>query len=132
MALFHHVEDSKELCELFSEIMKLFGHEIISFSNGLEYIEYIEDDEHACPVAIFTDIDMPVMDGHEMIERVISSYPNRLIVVLSAHQDRENVNEVHVFHHEDKPFHPESLEKLAKTLIAKKLSLGLNADFLNV
>ena len=132
MALFHHVEDSKQLCELFSEIMKLFGHEVISFSNGLKYIEYMEDEGNACPIAIFTDIDMPVMDGYEMIEKVISRYPSRLIVVLSAHRDRTNVNEVHVFHHVDKPFNPAALEKLAKTLITKKLSLGLSADFLNV
>ncbi|ATX81367.1 Response regulator receiver domain-containing protein [Mariprofundus ferrinatatus] len=132
MALFHHVEDSKPLCELFSEIMRLFGHEIISFSNGLKYLEYIEDEEAACPVAVFTDIDMPVMDGYEMIEKVIGRYPNRLIVVLSAHAERGNVNEIHVFQHVDKPFQASSLEKLAKVLIAKKLSLGASADLLNV
>ena len=131
MSLFHHVEDSKELCKIFSEVMKLFGHEIVSFSNGLKYVEYMDTDEYKCPVAIFTDIDMPVMDGYEMIENVINRYPNRLIVVLSAHPDMDNVNEVHVFKHVDKPFQSESLEKLARTLIAKKLSLGLDADLLN-
>lgn len=130
MALFHHVEDSEDLCKLFTAIMKVFGHEIVSFSNGLKYIEYTDSVEYICPVAIFTDIDMPVMDGYEMIEKTISRYPNRLIVILSAHQDKTNVNEVHVFQHVDKPFHPESLEELAKVLIAKKLSLGLTADLL--
>ena len=131
MALFHHIEDSKEMCEVFSDVMKLFGHEIVSFSDGLKYIEYMGSPEYTSPVAIFTDIDMPAMSGYEMIEKVINRYPNRLIVVLSAHQDRNNVNDIHVFQHVDKPFNPELLGKLAKSLIAKKLSLGLTTDVLN-
>jgi len=87
--------------------------------------------EYLCPVAIFTDIDMPIMDGYEMIETIISRYPNRLIVILSANQDRTNVNELNVFQHLDKPYYLESLDKLGKSLIAKKISLGLNADLLN-
>jgi len=39
MGLFHYVEDSESLCDLFSKVMSLFGHEVISFSNGLQYIE---------------------------------------------------------------------------------------------
>lgn len=131
MALFHHIEDDESLCELFTEIMRIFGHEIVSFHNGLKYLNYMNSDDYNCPVAIFTDIDMPVMDGYEMIEKVISSYPNRIIVVLSGNPDRTNVNEVHVFHHADKPFQPLVLEKLAKKLIAKKLSLGMDADLLD-
>ncbi|NWF39821.1 response regulator [Mariprofundus sp. NF] len=131
MALFHHVEDSKGLCELFSEIMKSFGHEMVSFENGLHYLKHMDSPEYICPVAIFTDIDMPKMGGYEMIEKVINRYPNRLIVVLSAHRDSNNINEAHVFQHVDKPFHPESMGTIAKVLIAKKISLGQDADFLN-
>ncbi len=131
MSLFHHVEDSENLREIFSKVMNLFGHEIVSFSNGLKYIEYMDSDEYVCPIAIFTDINMPIMDGVEMIEKTISRYPNRLIVILSNHRDRPKVNDTHVFQYVDKPYYPESLKKLANTLIIKKLSLGLNADLLN-
>ena len=131
MALFHHVEDKKEICQLFSQIMALFGHEILSFGNGLKYLDYMSSSEYICPIAIFTDIDMPVMNGYEMIGNVIERYPNRLIVVHSANADKSNVNERHVFRHLDKPFPPEELEVLAKTLIIRKLSLGLTADVLN-
>jgi len=132
MALFHHVENNQDICEMFSDVMHLFGHEIVSFANGLKYLEYMDGSSYVSPIAIFTDVDMPIMDGYEMIENVIEKYPNRLIVILSAHADRTNVNEVHVFQHMDKPFRPAILEELARSLIAKKLSLGLNADLLNV
>ncbi len=131
MSLFHHVEDSEKLCEIFSKVMNLFGHEIVSFSNGLKYIEHMDSAEYICPIAIFTDIDMPIMNGFEMIEETIRHYPNRLIVILSSHRHRPYVNEAHIFQYVDKPYYPESLKKLASTLITKKLSLGLNADLLN-
>lgn len=131
MCLFHHVDDDKTISEVFSEIMALFGHEVTSFANGLEYIAYMDSAEYHCPVAIFTDLDMPVMDGYEMIEQTLNRYPNRLIVVLSGLEDRKRLNQFNIFKHLEKPFHFHALEQLAASLSAKNRSLGQLADFLN-
>lgn len=65
--------------------------ESIDFAeNGEEALKRIEDD---CPDLLITDINMPFMNGIELIKKVRASFPNVVICVLSGYSDFEYVKE---------------------------------------
>jgi YesN/AraC family two-component response regulator len=51
-------------------IIKGLFHQILSFSNGREAIDYLKDpkNSHHLPDVLFVDINMPVMNGWEFID----------------------------------------------------------------
>lgn len=67
---------------------------------GMECLEPAKDGEDAlqkiaadCPDIIITDINMPFMDGVELIRRVCKSYPQVLTLVLSGYDDYQYVRD---------------------------------------
>lgn len=67
------------------------GYTIIGeASNGIEALTKIQEQE---PDIIFVDLIMKKMDGFELITAVKKEYPNIKIIVLSCHNDFQNVKE---------------------------------------
>lgn len=62
--------------------------EVREAGNGKELLELIKEEE---PDVILMDLEMPVMDGIEATEKVISRYPNIKIVVLSMHDTQQHI-----------------------------------------
>lgn len=61
------------------------GFEILwEARNGKQALELYEIQ---CPDLIITDIQMPVMDGLEFLERINSICPSQKVVILSCHED---------------------------------------------
>ena len=91
-------------------------------SNGEDALQYIK--EHT-PNVIFTDIQMPVMDGIELIKQ-ISEYNNYIkCVVLSGHDDfayAKSSIEFGVFAYLLKPINLEELSNILKRLEIEFLS----------
>ena len=86
------VEDDKGI----SKKMELLLHEIFSkikvAFDGKEALEeyynyYKTNNEY--PDLIITDIQMPNMDGVELIKHIYKENPNQRIIVLSAHNESE-------------------------------------------
>jgi CheY-like chemotaxis protein/anti-sigma regulatory factor (Ser/Thr protein kinase) len=51
-------------------------------SDGAQAIEHMED---RLPVAVVTDLQMPVMDGMELVDAIHSQFPNVPVVLMTAH-----------------------------------------------
>ena len=58
------------------------NREVRSFNNGIEAWNYIKDPDSAD--IIVSDIDMPEMDGLELLKRVKKEYPQKKCILMSS------------------------------------------------
>ncbi|MEQ8927889.1 MAG: response regulator transcription factor [Fulvivirga sp.] len=94
-------------------------NEVKEASNGKEILELVKQQQ---PDAILMDLDMPVMDGIEATERIISKYPKVKIVILSMHNDHQHIlylmeTGAHAFL--QKNAEPEEVKLALESVIAK-------------
>ena len=83
-----YVEDDNELREQFVRILKPKFKEIYEASNGLEALEKYE---LYTPDMMLVDINLPKIDGLEVIETVRKHDKTTPIVILSAYSDQEKL-----------------------------------------
>lgn len=91
------IDDEELLVKGFYKMLdwEEFGMKIVAdAANGQEALYKILDLKNhglALPEVIITDIKMPVMDGIELTRRLQKEYPSIPILILSNHEDYENV-----------------------------------------
>lgn len=66
------VDDSIPILKMTSKLLERQGHVVVCAENGLEALHHLEENKHKFDVMI-TDLQMPVMDGLEVIRRVTAS-----------------------------------------------------------
>lgn len=66
------VEDVVELRELYAECLQSAGYEVIQCENGIEALKLFPDVK---PALLITDIQMPIMNGVELIEAINNQTP---------------------------------------------------------
>jgi two-component system, cell cycle response regulator len=67
------VDDSSTICTIIKNELMEVGYEVVTAKNGLEALSYIEWMEKM-PDLITLDIDMPVMGGFEVCERLLKGH----------------------------------------------------------
>jgi CheY-like chemotaxis protein len=80
------VDDSKEARDLAGECLRDHGMTPIFACNGREAISAIEKEP---PDAILTDLDMPEMDGLELVRLVRSRHSGLPVVLMTSHGSEE-------------------------------------------
>ena len=71
MASIFVVDDSESTCKIIKKILELEGHAVRTESNPLKAIEFLSNIEDSLSVsAIFLDLNMPEMNGHEFVEKI--------------------------------------------------------------
>ncbi|MBU6153802.1 MAG: response regulator [Bdellovibrionales bacterium] len=85
------VDDEPELLDLLGDILNPISDEIITAENGLEALSVLEanPDIHA----ILSDIQMPRMNGLELLSRIRSQFNPIPFVVLTAFGDSKSYQE---------------------------------------
>jgi len=114
--MFHIVDDDIMLCELNAEVLKSAGFEVAYFTNPLEYLNQLLTHKLAFPTCIFTDLSMPEMNGHELIDKIQRKHPNQKIVVISGFDLNPYPNSNLICHRLIKPFHPLALLEIAQAI----------------
>lgn len=84
------VEDEKDLLLIISDTLDKLQTKYLTAGNGEEAIKII--DKNPDLSAIITDINMPIMNGLEMIEKLNQQNVNIPIIVMSAHTEIEYIN----------------------------------------
>jgi two-component system chemotaxis response regulator CheY len=84
MARIMIVDDETELLSLYSEMLKVFGHEILAaVSNGEEALKAYRELETK-PDLIILDHRMPLRNGLETASEILNMDPDEKIVFISA------------------------------------------------
>jgi YesN/AraC family two-component response regulator len=83
-----YVEDSAILLKRMSTFLNHLFKEVYQANNGKEGLESFKQNK---PDIIITDLNMPVMSGHELIKNIKILDSNANIIVVSAYSDTENL-----------------------------------------
>lgn len=116
------VEDDANLCYIVQSGLQdlIGGYEVITANNGKEGLKAWE--EHH-PDIIISDIDMPVMDGFEMVKRIRETDGNTPILFASALTSPKDVKkgfEIGVNNYVKKPFVPDELDAHIHAILKMK------------
>lgn len=99
------VEDEEDLIDIISDTLNKLNVQYLTASNGEEALRIIEDNPDI--TMIITDINMPVMNGLDMIKELKNKKITTPIIVMSAHTELEYINKAKELGVEDyllKPF----------------------------
>ncbi len=116
-----YVEDEEEVRNSIARALKRRVGNIITAANGQEGLDLFKKER---PDIIVTDLEMPIMNGMTMIEKIReisgNDYP---IIVVTAYRDDEHYTPLangYIY----KPIHFDELENMVVTLIEKRTDTG--------
>src|SRR3954468_8649543 len=75
------VEDDRTQAEEFGALLGGAGCEVTLACNGREALDLLRGD---VPDVVLTDLDMPVMDGLELVQAVRRDYPTLPVILMTA------------------------------------------------
>ncbi len=113
------VDDEADIVSTIQYRLKFCDFEVITAGNGKEGLEKAADEK---PDLILLDINMPIMDGHEMLERLKSrpELKDIPVIMLTAYSDKKDIAkaaDIGVADYVTKPFDfTELMEKISNTL----------------
>lgn len=82
------VEDSKHIQKQMKTFLGKLFKEVFVADNGVMGLELFKKN---LPDLVLTDLTMPLMNGHEFIEKLLLFSPNTRIIIISAHAYEENI-----------------------------------------
>jgi CheY-like chemotaxis protein len=115
------VDDDEDLRILARTVLLRSGHRVLEASNGAEGLEMIAKKR---PDLLMLDLNMPEVDGWEVLRRLRSSDAGRLlpVIVLTAHGDEQSVRRSFELGANDflaKPFTPPQLDARVGSCFAR-------------
>lgn len=78
------IDDERAIRYSMKEILEMEGYEVETAENGQEGLQKAEKEKYD---AIFCDIKMPVMDGTEMLSKVVEEGIETPVIMVSGHAD---------------------------------------------
>jgi DNA-binding response OmpR family regulator len=89
------VDDEPHICEALRDSLQADGYDVIAAHDGQTALALIALEIQRGPIAgVILDMEMPVVNGIEMLRRLRGQYPNLPILMISAHHDRNMADEV--------------------------------------
>jgi len=115
------VEDEEDLIEIITDTLNKLNANFLTACNGEEALKIIDENDDIS--VIITDINMPVMNGLDMIEELNKNKVDIPIIIMSAHTELDYLNkakELGVSDYLLKPFDFIKFIELLTTLDIKK------------
>lgn len=123
------VDDEAGVRELLGDALRIAGFETSTASDGMSALTAIRNKK---PDLLIIDINMPLMDGFELVERLRSTGDNTPALMLSARADRADVTRGLTLGADDyvtKPFGLEELLLRVKAILRRsQISTSSNSD----
>ena len=116
------VEDEDGIREFIVNTLKYYFKEVYEAKNGLEAFEIYEEYK---PKIILTDIEMPKMDGIELVKKIRKNDLSTMIIMLTAYSNEEylmNLINLNVDHFILKPLNSKKLNDALSKYIEKNFT----------
>ena len=122
------VDDDVQSLDVARRILKFYGADVYTAENGLEALDIIQ---HARPKLIISDIEMPVMDGWDFVQRLKNNRETMDIpvIALTAYAmvgDREKAIAAGFHNYISKPLNPATFMSELVSLLLDVPELGLS------
>lgn len=88
MALILVVDDEVSLAEMICDALSIAGHTAVAAHDGVAALALVREQR---PQLIITDVNMPKVDGFELLERLRSSGNETPVIVLTARADKQDL-----------------------------------------
>ncbi|RXJ99121.1 hypothetical protein CRU98_07090 [Arcobacter sp. CECT 8986] len=118
------VEDEKDLIEIISDTLKKLEANFLTAHNGKEALALVEQNDDID--AVITDINMPVLNGIEMIKVLKDIRPSLPVIIMSAHTESEYRQKADEYGVKDYLLKPFDFIKFIDLITSMKL--GKNGD----
>lgn len=112
------VDDEPLICKSLSEVVRRAGYNVLTANNGYEALEYIQQEQVSL---IITDMNMPKMDGIEVLRQVKSIMPNVSVVIITGYATVDNAVEAMKYGALDyitKPFSPSKINAIIEKAVS--------------
>lgn len=76
------IDDDPSVVALWTDVLQLAGYAVTGFSDPVAAVARAIDDPHEL---VICDIEMPVLRGPALIERLLARHPTQQIIVLTAY-----------------------------------------------
>ena len=83
------VDDDESIRWVLAQALEDADVVVRSFEGGVEVLDALNDASHP-PDVLVTDVRMPGMDGHKLIERVRRAWQSLPIIIMTAHSDLDS------------------------------------------
>jgi len=117
-----HIDDSKEICDLYSDMFTIDNHSITSVNEGKEGLELVSKNDYDL---ILLDMMMPEYSGMDFLRDLKNKRPSELkkVIVVSvltfSPGAMKELMEFGIHSVEEKPPNLQSLVKMQKNMIFK-------------
>ena len=81
------IDDEKEICESMKMILEYEGYEVDYSTSAVQGLKLVEEKIVSC---LLLDIQMPDMNGFEVLKKVKENIPSFSVIIISAHGSVEN------------------------------------------
>ncbi|WP_337873239.1 sigma-54 dependent transcriptional regulator [Ignavibacterium sp.] len=81
------IDDEQEICNSISMILEYEGYAVDSTTSAIEGLRKFNEQDFA---AVLLDIQMPEMNGFEVLKKIKESKPPTSVIIISAHGSVEN------------------------------------------
>ena len=85
------VDDEPGMCEIISDALSGQGHKVESAADGVEAVEKVKKSKFTMVV---TDMEMPRMDGMQLIEYIVNNHADIDIIAITGHGMKYRYTEV--------------------------------------
>jgi len=84
------IDDDQDIANVFSELLKI--NKIDVLATGKDGKEAVKLYEQHKPDIVFTDLDMPIYDGHYAVEKIKGNYPDSRIIIITGDINAQNTD----------------------------------------
>ena len=84
MTLVLIVDDEESVCRALAQTLEIEDFEVLTATNGRDALRHIE---YSWPGIVITDINMPVMDGMELLREIHTIDQDLPVTMLTGHGD---------------------------------------------
>lgn len=81
------IDDEQEICNSISMILEYEGYAVDSTTSAIEGLRKFNEQDFA---AVLLDIQMPEMNGFEVLKKIKEAKPSTSVIIISAHASVEN------------------------------------------